>query len=69
MAEYINRSVIRGKPLDADCKKAHISKHEYGPKDNRCFCYGLYNEWGDEIAEKCRECKAYVYNAKPLKED
>ena len=33
-----DRSVQRGKPLDKDCYKAHISKHEYGKDDNRCFC-------------------------------
>ena len=62
----ISRDVIRGKPLDYDCLSANISKHEYGPNDNRCFCYGLYvpfNDW--EIQQKCLECKAYVFNAKP----
>lgn len=33
----ISRAVMRGKPLDKDCKRAYISKHEYGPNDNRCF--------------------------------
>ena len=64
----ISRSVMRGKSLDDDCLTARISKHEYGPNDNRCFCYGLYvpcNDW--EILEKCLNCKAYVYNAEPLK--
>lgn len=65
----ISRAVMRGKPLDEDCKTANVSKHEYGLNDNRCFCYGLYvpfNDW--EIQEKCLECKAYVENAEPLKE-
>ena len=43
----ISRAVMRGKPLDKDCKRAYISKHEYGPNDNRCFCNGLYAEWSD----------------------
>ena len=60
----ISRAVVRGKPLDEDCKTANVSKHEFGSNDNRCFCYGLYvpcNDW--EIQQKCRECKAYVDNA------
>ena len=65
----ISRAVMRGKPLDKDCKRAYISKHEYGPNDNRCFCNGLYAEWSDwEINEKCIDCKAYVGNAEPPKE-
>ena len=65
----IGRAVVRGKPLDKDCKRAHISKHEYGPNDNRCFCYGLYAEWSDyEINEKCIDCKAFVQNAEPPKD-
>ena len=65
----ISRAVVRGKPLDEDCKTANVSKHEYGPNDNRCFCSGLYvpcNDW--EIQQKCREFKAYVDNAKPPKD-
>jgi hypothetical protein len=44
----ISRAVVRGKSLDEDCKTTNVSKHEYGPNDNRCFCYGLYvpcNDW------------------------
>lgn len=60
----ISRAIIRGKPLDKDCKRAYLSKYEYGPNDNRCFCYGLYSEWSHyEIAEKCIDCKAFVDNA------
>ena len=66
----ISRAEMRGKPLDKDCKRAYIAKHEYGPNDNRCFCNGLYAEWSDcEINEKCIDCKAFVENAEPLKED
>ena len=65
----ISRAVMRGKPLDKDCKRAYISKHEYGPNDNRCFCCGLYAEWSDcEINEKCIDCKSFVENAEPPKE-
>lgn len=42
MGEYLDRAVVRGKPLDKDCKRANVSKHEYGPNDNRCFCYGTW---------------------------
>jgi len=62
------REIQRGKPLDADCLKANISKHEYGPNDNRCFCYGLINPMYEEELPKCRECGAYIYKAKPRKE-
>lgn len=62
----INRAQLRGEPLDEDCKKANIVKHEYGPKDNRIFCYGVCDGYDDfEVAEKCCKCKAYAYNAEP----
>ena len=61
------RAKSRGKPLDANCKKAIISKYEYGSDDTRCFCHGLYAEICDyEIREECLKCGAYVGNAKPL---
>lgn len=62
----IGRAAQKGKPLDDDCKKAHISKNEYGHDDKRCFCYGLYapnNIY--EIHSKCLECGAYCRNAEP----
>ena len=63
----IDREKLRGKPLDEDCKRAHRTSHEYGIKDDRVFCYGLYSDFGNlEIAEKCLECGAFVDNAKPL---
>ncbi len=64
----ISRAELRGTSLDEDCKKAQISKYEYGPKDNRCFCYGLINCENDEYLDKCRECKAFVDNAEPFDE-
>ena len=64
----INRAKLRGKPLDSDCKYAHRTTHEYGAKDDKVFCYGLYEDMSDwKIRRKCRECKAYVDNAEPLK--
>lgn len=64
------RAGLRGKPLDEDCKKANTSKHEYGPYDNRVFCYGLYAHGGMsvDIEEKCINCGAFVNNAEPPKE-
>ena len=40
MRNLRGRAKLRGIPLDDDCKKAKISLHEYGPDDNRKFCYG-----------------------------
>ena len=59
-----NRSALRGKPLDDDCKKANTTTHEMGMKDNRVFCYGLYAHGGmsDDIDKKCLSCGAYVFN-------
>lgn len=64
----ISRAKLRGAPLDENCKKAKISKNEYGPEDNRYFCYGLIDCKNDEYLDKCRECKAFVDNAKPFEE-
>lgn len=62
----IDRAILRGKPLDKDCKKANISKHEYGMSDDRHFCYGLIDCMNEEYLPKCIECGAFVDNAKPL---
>lgn len=64
----ISRVRLRGKPLDNDCKQAYRTPHEYGMKDDRVYCYGLYEDMSDwKIRKKCRECGAYVDNATPLK--
>lgn len=64
------RAILRRKPLDEDCKKAYVSKHEYGLDDNRIFCHGLYVHGGisAEIEEKCINCGAFVNNAELPKE-
>lgn len=66
----ISRAKLRGKPLEPYCKKANTTTHEYGLKDNRVYCYGLYqnNISGtiNDIAECCRKCKAFIDNATPL---
>ena len=56
----ISRAKIRGEKLDEDCKRAYTTSHEYGPDDDRVFCYGLFDYSNDEI------CKAHVYNSTPL---
>lgn len=65
----IDRATLRGKPLDKDCYKAQRSRHEYGLKDDRVFCYGLINSMTDEYLSKCKECMAFINNAKPYKMD
>ena len=64
----ISRAKLRGKELDNDCKTAHITSHEYGLDDDRVFCYGLVDYSTDELIEKCKNCKALVYNAAPPEE-
>ncbi|WP_206457904.1 hypothetical protein [Anaerovorax sp. IOR16] len=65
MKNFKGRAKLRGKPLDEDCKKAIISTCEYGPTDNRKFCYGLCEPSTEEVLEKCKGCKAFVDNAEP----
>ena len=70
MMKRISRATLRGKPLNEDCKIVNRATHEYGKEDNRVYCYGLYTEFSDcDIREECLNCKAYVYNSTPLKED
>lgn len=64
----INRAQIRGCKLDEDCKLAHTTTHESGPDDDRVFCYGICDIEPDFLAEKCKDCKAYVYNAEPIEQ-
>lgn len=63
-----SRAIQRGKPLDKDCLGCKTTTGEYGQNDDRVFCYGLEDRRTDEPLPKCKECGAYVYNAKPLKE-
>lgn len=62
----ISRAILRGRPLDPACKIAHTTTGEYGPEDNRVFCYGLYDASTEEVEDLCRNCKAFVFNAEPL---
>lgn len=63
-----NRAIQRGKPLDKDCYGCKTTTHEYGPSDDRVFCYGLVDMASDELFEKCRVCGAYAFNSKPLED-
>ena len=67
--KLVSRAQLRGRPLDKDCEKAEISKHEYGPNDNRCFCYGLKDMMTDDLIDSCLDCPAYAMNATPLKRE
>lgn len=60
----INRSQLRGRPLDADCKRAYTERSE----DDRVYCLGLIDLANDEYLDKCKTCMANVYNAEPLEE-
>lgn len=64
--KLVSRAKLRGCALNEVCKKAQISKFEYGEGDNRCFCHGLIDCENDEFLDECRSCKAFVYNAEPL---
>lgn len=66
----VSRDKLRGKPLDDDCinLRPHITTHEFGQEDNRCYCRGLYNPSYEEIDEKCQKCGAFVNNAVPLED-
>lgn len=65
----INRAKLRGKKLDEDCKSCYTSSHEYGLDDDRVFCYGIVDYSTDELIEKCKICKALVWNATPPQEE
>lgn len=60
--KYKGRHIQRGKPLLKYCHKANESKHEYGPGDDRIFCYGLKDKSTEELIKECRECKACAFN-------
>lgn len=61
----INRAKVRGKKLDEDCRKAQITRYEYGRYDPRVYCRGLADPETEELLDKCRECKALVDNSIP----
>ena len=58
--DRVNRAQMRGRPLDADCYKAHLSMHEYVTETHDYIgCYGLVSE-PDTPLDKCRKCGAYA---------
>lgn len=61
----IPRSVLRGYHLLPMCRLAKISKHEYGPDDERCFCYGLLDGRTELPLYECIHCGAYYFNSMP----
>lgn len=64
MAFRKTRAELRGSRLDAACREARTTKHEFGPDDERVFCYGLLDCDGI-YADECCECGAFVWNALP----
>ena len=66
MKDLRGRAKLRKKPLDDNCYLAKISTHEYGMNDDRKYCYGIYDKYPEELAEKCKTCGAYCMNATPL---
>ena len=56
------RSRLTNNEIYANCEGARVTI-----KDGDIICYGLYSEQ-TEIHEKCLKCKAYIFNAKNIKE-
>lgn len=54
--KLIKRSVLRGKRLDEDCKRANTTTEA-----DLCVCYGLQDN-AENLLEKCKNCKALVWN-------
>ena len=68
--KMITRAKLIGHKLDPECHNAKTTSQEYGIHDNRVFCYGLYERQSEtDIREKCMKCKAYVFNAEPLRKE
>lgn len=65
----INRAQLRGEPLGPLCGCARTTRHVFGPKDNRVFCFGISPAGNPEyVHEQCQHCKALVDNAEPMEE-
>jgi hypothetical protein len=63
----VTRAHLRGSKLLPFCHFAQTTTGECGPHDNRTYCYGVRDKIDDELIEPCRECKANVIFATPLK--
>ena len=68
MGKTIDRKHLRNAPLLPFCVKAHTTRHEYGPDDNRVFCYGVIDMRTDEYLVACKKFKEFVSNSTPPKE-
>ena len=68
MRNLRGRAALRGAYLEPECYKAHISVHEYGEKDDRIYCHGLYDMHDADmnLLPMCQECMAHVDKATPL---
>lgn len=51
MTKLQGRAIMRGKKLDSFCYKSKAIYYEYGPNDNRVFCWGLNDARTDEPYE------------------
>ena len=60
----INRAKLRGKPLDSECKRANRTTHEYGVKDDRVYCYGLYGPY--LLGKLTNRCSAVGISPQPV---
>ena len=56
----INRAKLRGEKLDEDCKRANTTTEA-----DLCVCFGLIDNAENHL-EKCKKCKALVWNAEEL---
>lgn len=67
----VTRAQLRGKPLERICYSAHTTRHEFGPQDNRVFCYGVYvlGPEDGQLHGNCYNCKALVDHAEPVEVD
>lgn len=52
-----------------ECYRAKVSTHEYGPNDDRNFCYGLYSKMFDDYLDECWKCGSFCLNAKPIEKE
>ena len=57
----VDRAMLRGRPLAADCYMAYASKNEYVTDSiNVTGCYGLMSD-RDNYRRECEECGAFVH--------
>ena len=59
MDKTINRKMLRNAPLLPFCGNAHTTRHEYGPDDNRVYCYGVIDMATDEYLVACKKMPGF----------